>query len=304
MGTALAGKRIAVLGGDGRQMAVAKALAAAGALVRTYGVPPSPWDSEGEVVVAPSLPEALAGAEIIILPIGGVSSDGRVAGPEGTIFRLDEEFWSLLAPSCLLVVGRLPEDLRQKATGEGYRVIEYAEDDEIAILNSIPTAEGTLQLAMEALPITIHGACVFVLGFGRVGMTTARLFRAVGAETWTVADRPAFLARAYEMGCRPLDFSRLAEEIHRADLIVNTVPAPVLTAELLALTKPEVYIIDLASAPGGVDFRAARDLGRKVTHALGLPGKVAPVTAGRILARALPAMIARKLAEEERQDGA
>ncbi|NLG84169.1 MAG: dipicolinate synthase subunit DpsA [Firmicutes bacterium] len=303
METALAGKRITILGGDARQMAVAKALAAAGALVRIYAVPSFSGPAEG-VEVASTLREALIGAEIVVLPIGGVSAEGKVAGAEGAAFRLDEEFWSLLVPSCLLVVGRLPDDLRRKAIGEGHRVLEYAEDDEIAILNSIPTAEGALQLAMEALPITIHGACVFVLGFGRVGMTVARLFRAVGAETWVVADRPALLARAYEMGCRPLEFSRLAEEIHRADLMVNTIPAPVLSAGLLGLTKPEVYIIDLASAPGGVDFQAARDLGRKTTHALGLPGKVAPVTAGRILARTLSAMIARKLAEEERQDGA
>ena len=45
----------------------------------------------------------------------------------------------------------------------------------------------------------------------------------------------------------------------------------------------DTLIIDLASKPGGVDMDAARDLGVKVIWALGLPGKVAPVTAGNII---------------------
>ena len=39
-------------------------------------------------------------------------------------------------------------------------------------------------------------------------------------------------------------------------------------------------ILDLASKPGGVDLRAAGELGLTVIWALSLPGKVAPVTAG------------------------
>ena len=37
----------------------------------------------------------------------------------------------------------------------------------------------------------------------------------------------------------------------------------------------------MASKPGGVDLEAAAQLGVKVVWALSLPGKVAPVTAGR-----------------------
>ena len=61
-------------------------------------------------------------------------------------------------------------------------------------------------------------------------------------------------------------------------LIVNTVPAMVLGQEALERTVPDVCIIDLASAPGGVDFPAAERLKRTAVLALGLPGKVAPVS--------------------------
>ena len=64
------------------------------------------------------------------------------------------------------------------------------------------------------------------------------------------------------------------------DLVVNTVPAPVLGETELKDLRPDCLIIDLASKPGGVDRKAADRLGRQVIWALSLPGKVAPVTAG------------------------
>lgn len=42
-------------------------------------------------------------------------------------------------------------------------------------------------------------------------------------------------------------------------------------------------VIDLASAPGGVDFEAASRRGIKSIQALSIPGKVAPKTAGSII---------------------
>jgi len=102
-------------------------------------------------------------------------------------------------------------------------------------------------------------------------------------------------ARAYVEGWESYPFERLPEEIGRADLIFNTVPALVLTSELLSFTHPQVLIIDLASHPGGTDFQAAQRLNRRAILAPGLPGKVAPKTAGEILARIYPPLIARLL---------
>ena len=48
--------------------------------------------------------------------------------------------------------------------------------------------------------------------------------------------------------------------------------------------QSDALIIDLASKPGGVDFDTASRLGRKTVWALSLPGKVAPITAGDMIA--------------------
>lgn len=297
MPASLTGLTVAVIGGDRRQLAVAAAIAGLGGRVRTFALPESP---DPEVIAATSLTEALQSAIAVVLPISGVGREGGVNTlPEQPVLRLTPEFWQTLSPGRLILTGSLPEAVK-RLVADAHRLVEYAEIDEIAILNSIPTAEGTLQLALEELPITIHGCCCFILGLGRVGLTTARLFKAVGAETWVAANRPALKARAVEMGCETIGFCDLPGEIGRADLIINTVPALVLPKELLALTKPSVYLIDLASAPGGIDFDAAAALDRRAKLALGLPGKVAPESAGRILATTLPAIIQQVLAQAGR----
>ena len=53
-------------------------------------------------------------------------------------------------------------------------------------------------------------------------------------------------------------------------------------AELDVFNEKSI-IIDLASRPGGVDFDYGKKIGKRIIWALSLPGKVAPVTAGRII---------------------
>ena len=59
---------------------------------------------------------------------------------------------------------------------------------------------------------------------------------------------------------------------------------------LSRLTKGKI-IIELASAPGGVDRECAAHYGIKVIHAPSLPGKYAPKTAAEIIARAIGALL-------------
>ena len=71
------------------------------------------------------------------------------------------------------------------------------------------------------------------------------------------------------------------------DIIFNTVPHIIFNARILARTAQNALVIDLASMPGGVDFKAAERLNIKAVHALSLPGKVAPKTSGIIIKNAV-----------------
>ena len=140
---------------------------------------------------------------------------------------------------------------------------------------------------MEELPITLHGARVLVIGYGRLGRALAPRLSALGARVSVAARKYAALAWAESFNWGTERIGQLAGWLCGYDLVVNTVPAPVLGEAELEELKPDCLVIDLASKPGGVDFAAAARLGRKVVWALSLPGKTAPVTAGRAIQTAI-----------------
>ena len=86
-------------------------------------------------------------------------------------------------------------------------------------------------------------------------------------------------------------FEDLTTEINDFDAVINTVPVKVLgNAQLLKL-NPECVLVEVASAPFGIDFQAAKERAFKVVKAGSLPGKVAPKTAGEIIGRSILPMI-------------
>ena len=120
---------------------------------------------------------------------------------------------------------------------------------------------------------------------------TAQRFGALGARVSVAARKFDQLAWAQAMGFDPQPLNHLAGWLCGYDLVVNTIPAPVLTRRELEDLKPGCLILDLASKPGGVDQRAAGELGLTVIWALALPGKVAPVTAGAAIQTAIYNML-------------
>lgn len=286
---------IAVLGGDDRELVFIPELLKLGAKIRTAGIPV--FTGVEGVSCFDGIKAAVTGARFVILPMFGIDEQGLIRAKYARkSLVLNRGVMSGFPPDATILVGVARPLLKDLAARRGLKLIEMGERDDVAILNAIPSAEGAIQMAMEAVPITIHGSKSFVLGFGRTGVTLARMLKGIGAETYVAARKPADLARIAEMGLVPLTYAELPGMIGRADIIFNTVPAMVLTSDLLKLAKGEVYINDLASAPGGTDFAAATELGIKAVLSPGLPGKVAPKTAGMILAQVIPRIIDEQMA--------
>lgn len=295
----LTDRRVALLGGDTREVVLAHALADAGAHVVACGFRRS-FDHP-RIRQVSGVVEAVAGAAGIIAPMTNTDENGRIKAVEdpNATLMLDEAAFQAMTPGTPLFIGMAKPVIRRLALRYNIRLIQSAEVDSIAILNSIPTAEGAIQLAMERLPITIHQSAAAVIGFGRCGITLARMLHALGADTLVLARRSAQQARAEEMGLKTATWSDLPAALSDRDVIFNTVPALVLNRPVLEQLRRDCLIIDIASEPGGVDFAAADRLGIKAYLELGLPGRVAPLTAGRILARTIPAMLSEMLGERD-----
>lgn len=162
--------------------------------------------------------------------------------------------------------------------------VDYFEREDFNLLNAVPTAEGAVQIVMKERSSVLYKSKVLVTGFGRISKVLIKILLAMGAEITVTARRYSDLLWAEIMGCKGIHISEFEETVHEYDIIFNTIPAMILDKNILYKIKRDSLIIDLASKPGGVDFEAANVFGIKAIHALALPGKAAPVTAGEIIA--------------------
>jgi len=224
--------------------------------------------------------DALA-AERIVLPVP-LQKGGKLNGTELPL----GELWPRLSAAQRVYAGAVPAAAREQAGLLGLRVVDYCDDEALAVKNAVPTAEGAIALAMEHLSVTLHGAPCLVVGFGRIGKLLARGLAALGAQVSVSARRDADLAWIDALGFRALHTERLAGTLGVFRVIFNTVPHPVLPDALLAELRRGCVLIELASR-SGVDAEAARARGLDYVPAGGLPGKTAPETAAQALKEAL-----------------
>ena len=80
------------------------------------------------------------------------------------------------------------------------------------------------------------------------------------------------------------DTKAVARLSHGASVLINTVPHWLFTEEVFAKMSDAPLMLDLASAPGGIDSAAASAHGIRVIWALSLPGRYAPDSAGEVIA--------------------
>lgn len=291
----LKGVKVAVLGGDAREIVLVSTLSRLGAHVQVVGLPVK--HEPPHVSLFTSLEEAIRDVQAVILPVPGILENGNIyCVYEEKPLVLSETLLIKLSPQTPVFSGFARPKLKEIVQSSNVRLITILDLDEVAILNSIPSAEGAIQMAMENTIITIHNSKSFVLGFGRTGASIARLLHGMGARVTVVTRDAAHRARVYEMGMEAIPFSQLSEAITQAEIIFNTVPTMVLTNAILNKAKEDAVIVDVASPPGGTDFESAKRLGIKALLAPGLPGKVAPKTAGQILSRVIPGLLIRELA--------
>lgn len=285
---------IAILGGDEREKYLIQELLALEAKVKVVGKPG--LTGNHSLIILDNPKEAIKGSQVIIAPMTGTDEEGKLKSTFSPYpLYLSEELFQEIPSQTLFFIGTANNKIKELATSQGIKLLETANINELAILNAIPTAEGAIQIAMEKLPITIHGSQSLVLGLGRVGLALARMLDGIGAKV-TVASRDlGELARAKEMGLSTIYLSNLEDTIRQYQIIFNTIPALVLEERILSKANPDVLIIDLASKPEGTDFTAAKHLGLQAMLAPGLPGKVAPKTAGRILGEIIPQVIRANL---------
>ena len=169
----------------------------------------------------------------------------------------------------------------------------YARREEYQIAIARLTAEGAIALLRPETGLS--GAHILLLGYGRIARLLARELQKAGALVTAAARSGEQRAWAEAESIEALPLGALSGALDRFDVIIGTIPAPVLTEPLLALVRKDALLLELASAPGGIDAAAAHERGLRYIRAPGLPAKYAPERAAVILRDAVYAAAAEPL---------
>ena len=274
-------KAIAVVGGDLRIVKLIEMLVDDGYRVYTYGLENAEELLSLETVeMCPTLEDTLTYSKIVVGPVPLSSDRKRLTAPFGrNIVDIDDFIEALKGK--YLIAGNI--GIKEQLDANEIKFTDLLKREEFSVLNTIATAEGTIQIAMEETQRTLHGSKVLVMGFGRIGKVLSKMLDGIGAKVYCEARKNEDISWIKAYGYNPIHLNDLNDHIGNFDITINTIPFQILVDERLDLIKKEAIIIDLASNPGGVDRKQAREKGIRVIWALSLPARVAPLTSAEFI---------------------
>ncbi len=275
-----------IIGGDMRSLYLADLLKKEYHRVEIYG-----FDKKFSEAANLNPVQMAADTDIIICGIPLTTGGGVVNMPLSEKSLPVNTLVEAISADTLFVAGKIEDDVRAALENKGITYIDLLEREEMAILNAIPAAEGAVELVIKAIPRTIHNSKIFILGYGRIGRVLSRILHGFGAEVWVEARKYSDLSWIEACGYKPVHIRDFERYVTDMDVIINTVPYPLLTEEVLNKIHLDCYLLDLASKPGGINFAYAEKLGFKVDWALSIPGKIAPLTAAQIIKRTIDNVI-------------
>ena len=284
-----------MIGGDRRNIELARMLYAKGHTVKLYGFK----NYEKELPTqCDSLFEAVVGSNYIIGPIPCSHNGEALNAPFHNKPISIEELFSLIKPQQQLLAGVLKPEVLELADKHNVVTIDMLEREELLIRNAIPTAEGAIKIAIDETDITLHGSRAMVIGYGRIGKVLSGMLRGLGVEVLAVVNSDEAAAMAESNGHWSIFHKDMESNMQYADVIFNTVPQILLDKNNMQHIRKDTLIIDLASPPYGVEVNDSRDFGLKVLYTNSLPGKIAPVTTASYILETINRIL-EELAEKE-----
>jgi len=270
---------IAILGGDGRELECARQAKSQGAEVRICGLS---QNDRSDIQLCHSVAEAVQGADIVICPVPLPQEDGSIYAPQSEAkLIVDDQSLANMAPSGILITGVASSQMKKAVEKFNLKLREYEQDEELMILRAPAIAEGAIKIAIEHTEVTLHENLCLIVGFGKIGPALAHSLLGLGAQVTVAARNAVQRARAWEMGCTAISLEQLLVPTQNATVIFNIASAPLLDQNFLKRVNSQVILIDLAAPPGGIDFKAAKDLNLTAIWGRGLGGR-APQTVGQV----------------------
>lgn len=279
-------RNIVIVGGDKRQKYLKEFLTEKGYEVTSYGL--FDWDDDTD-----RLKGMIGEKSIVILPLPATRNDKTILMPFSKREISIDRLVSFLGKHNLIFGGIIKGELRKQLSLKEIPFVDYYDDDLIK-KNAVLTAFGALKIILEHIDFALPLGRYALTGYGRVAKETASVLTALSCDVTVFARNELQREKAKINGCNVQPLTQLPYYIKEFDFIINTVPSQIIDEETLKNMRKNSKIMELASAPYGLDLSLARKHGADVVKASGLPGKYTPKTAGEIIGKKVDEQLQRE----------
>lgn len=276
---------VLLVGGDPRMERLKPLLEAQGRQVETLGLIP------GDEAVT-----SVAKAEALLFPYPFSVKNNAVPTLTGLTLYPGDVLSDVLSDagngSVILYGAGLEAYLHQDAAQlKALRLKRYTQYEPFSRLNNELSAEAAVCHAMTLTDKALFHLSVLVTGYGGFGSAVAKRLRRLGAEVWVAARREEQRQQAVGDGMSAVSIEAIPRLAGCVDMVMNTVPAPIIGTEALSAFPKKVILVELASAPYGFDRKAAEERKLRCEWLPGLPARYAPQSAALILRDACTALM-------------
>ena len=230
-----------VIGGDLRISTLAKLLAEDGNNVFVYGMENANFIEENtKIIKCKSVEEAVKSSNIIIgsIPFSKSKNEMYAIFSEEHI-QIDELIKGDNSKK-IFIAGSISEDSKEILEKNYMEVVDIMEYEQLAILNTIATAEGAIEVAIKNTDTILHGKNVLILGFGRVAKIVAKKFQGLSANITCAARKPSDFAWITALGYNLIDINTIETEFWDFDIVINTVPKIIVDKDRMKYMKKNV----------------------------------------------------------------
>ncbi|HBD86006.1 MAG TPA: dipicolinate synthase, partial [Clostridiales bacterium] len=236
----------AVFGGDKRQARLAAQLKSDGHTVRAFAMEGA--ELPAEVIHFSEITRgAVSDADCVILPLPASVKRGYLNAPMAAEDHCIGEVFGAMLPGQIACAGITNDYMRSLAELQCVQLFDYYTREELLAINAVATAEGAIGILLQETDAALWQSRILILGWGRLGHALAPRLQAFGARVSVSARNPGDIAWISAGGFEPLDTRRLESRLGGFDILINTIPSLVLTADRLRELRPSALVIDLAS---------------------------------------------------------
>ena len=285
--------KFAIIGGDLRTIKLAVMLAKEQNQVYVYGLEKAEeLKNIKNIEQCESIKKTIQEVEIVIGPIP-FSSNGKTINMPFSDKEISIREMMHVINAKVLIAGGITPEVYEMANDEYIEIIDIMKREELAVLNTIATAEGTIQVAIENTNKIIHGSEILILGFGRIGKVLARKLAGLSAKVTCAARKDEDLAWIQAYGHKATNINSIGENLKLYDIIINTVPQPILSDKHYSLLSKNTVLFDVSSQPFGFNKDLACKNHLSLITCPGIPGATAPKNAGELIAKSIISYLER-----------